>query len=129
MDNNKLTNLTESKSSRSYLVTYRKLDHKRFPTRWSFGMAVVGAFGGNAVDYFVVGKEEREEPCSYDYYAAIRLNRATRREFAKRFPKENVKIIVHYGVSGDMYEWGIPVCDKVRQAPLHWARTYKNIQI
>ena len=119
MDNNKLTYLTESKSSRSYLVTYSKLDHKRFLTRWSFGMTVVGAFGGNAVDYFVVGKEEHEEPCFYHYYAAIRLIRPTRREFAKRFPKENVKIIVHFGVSGDMYEWGIPVCYKVRQAPFH----------
>ena len=82
-------------------------------------MTVVGAFGGNAVDYFVVGKEEHEEPCFYHYYAAIRLIRPTRREFAKRFPKENVKIVVHFGLSGDMYEWGIPVCYKVRQAPFH----------
>ena len=78
MDNNKLTYLTEKRGSWSYLVTYSKLDHKIFPTRWSFGMAVVGAFGGNAVNYFEVGKEEHEEPGSYHYHAAIRLNHPTR---------------------------------------------------
>ena len=103
MDNNKLTYLTENKGSRSYLVTYSKLDHKIFPTRWSFGMAVAGAFGENVVDYFVVGKEEHEEPGSYHYHAAIQLNRPTRWKFAKIFLKENFKIIAHFGVSGDMY--------------------------
>ena len=103
MDNNKLAYLNENKGSRSYLVTYSKLDHKMFPTRWSFGMAVAGAFGGNTVDYFVVGKEEHEEPGFYHYHAAIRLNRPTRWKFAKTFLKENFKINVHFGVSGDMY--------------------------
>ena len=41
-------------------------------------MAVVGAFGGNAVNYFEVGKKEHEEPGSYHYHAAIRLNHPTR---------------------------------------------------
>ena len=98
MDNNKFTYLTESKGSRSYLATYSKLDHKIFPTPWSFGVAAVGAFGGNTVNYFVVGKEEHEEPGSY--HATIRLNRRTIWKFAKTFLKENFKIIVHFGVSG-----------------------------
>ena len=66
-------------------------------------MAIIGAFGGNAVDYFVVIKEEHEEPGSYHYHSAIQLNRPTRWKFAKTFLKENFKIIVHLGVSGDMY--------------------------
>ena len=66
-------------------------------------MAVAGAFGENVVDYFVVSKEEHEEPGFYHYYAAIRLNRPTRWKFAKTFLKENFKIIVHFGVSSDMY--------------------------
>ena len=66
-------------------------------------MAVAGTFGENVVDYFVVGKEEHEEPGSYHYHAAIRLNRPTRWKFAKTFLKENFKIIVHFGVSGDMH--------------------------
>ena len=103
MDNNKLTYLTENKGSQSYLVTYSKLHHKIFPTRWSLGMAVVGAFGGNAADYFVVGKEEHEEPGSYHYHAAIQLNRPMRWKFAETFLKENFKIIVHFGVSGNTY--------------------------
>ena len=66
-------------------------------------MAVVGVFGGNAVNYFVVGKKEHDEPGSYHYHAVIRLNSPTRWKFAKTFLKENFKIIVHFGVSGDMY--------------------------
>ena len=103
MDNNTLTYSTENKGSRYYLVTYSKLDHKIFPTQVLFGMAVVGAFEGNAVDYFVVGKEEHEEPGSYHYYGTILLNRPTRWEFSKTFLNKNFKIILHFGVSGDMY--------------------------
>ena len=33
-------------------------------------MAVVGAFGGNAVNYFEVGKEEHKEPGSYHYHCS-----------------------------------------------------------
>ena len=64
VSNLKLTYLTENRG-RSCLVTCSKLDHKIFHTQWSFGMAVVGAFGGNTVNYFVVGKEEHQQPGSY----------------------------------------------------------------
>ena len=46
-------------------------------------MAVVGAFGGKEVDYFVVGKEEHEEPGTYHYHGTIRLNCPTRSKFTK----------------------------------------------
>ena len=41
----------------TYLVTYSLLDCRKFPTRWSFGGAVVAFFGANNADYFVVAKE------------------------------------------------------------------------
>ena len=41
----------------TYLVICSLLDCRKFPTRWSFGGAVVAVFGASNVDYFVIAKE------------------------------------------------------------------------
>ena len=87
---------------RTYLVTYSQLDHRKFPTRHSFGAAVVEAFGANCVDYFVVSKEHHKEG-GYHYHCALRLNKAMRWKSSKNYLKENYGIIVNYSVSREMY--------------------------
>ena len=82
---------------RTYLVTYSQLDHRKFPTRWSFGAAVIQAFGANNVDYFVVGKEPHKEG-GYHYHVALRLNKAMRWNL-----NENYGVNVNFSVSSDMY--------------------------
>ena len=87
---------------RTYLVTYSQLDHRKFPTRFSFGTAVVASFGGNNVDYFVASKEDHETG-GYHYHCAVRLNKSMRWRSSKNYLKENYDINVNYSVSGDMY--------------------------
>ena len=70
--------LTENNQPhRTYLVTYSNADMNKFPTRQYFARAVVGAFGGNNVDYYVCGRELHQsgEP---HYHLAIRLHQSMR---------------------------------------------------
>jgi len=71
---------------RTYLVTYSQLDRHKFPTRFSFGIAVVASFGGNNVDYFVVSKEDHEAG-GYHYHCAVRLNKSMRWRSSKNYLK------------------------------------------
>jgi len=87
MDNQNIVNdLHDNSPRRTYLVTYSQLDHRKFPTRWSFGGAVVAAFGANNVDYFAATKEAHdEESGGYHYHVAIRLNKTMRWKAAKEY--------------------------------------------
>ena len=59
---------------RTYLVTYSQLDYRKFPTCWSFGGAVIAAFGAKNVDYFVAAKENHETSSTgYHYHLAFRI--------------------------------------------------------
>ena len=82
---------TEDNQHRTYLVTYSNADMNKFPTRQDFARAVVGAFGGNNVDYYVCGRELHQsgEP---HYHLAIRLHRSMRWGSTKR------KLIDEYGI-------------------------------
>ena len=120
MDNNKLTYLTENKGSQSYLVTYSKLDHKIFPTQCRL------------VCLFLVrlGQMQSIILYHYHYHAAIRLNRPRRWKFAKTFLKENFKIIVHFGVSDDMYAGAYRYATKSEKYPFtgHVLMKHPNLE-
>ena len=48
--------ITVNNQHRTYLVTYSYVDMNKFPTSRDFPR-VVGAFGGENVDYYVSGRE------------------------------------------------------------------------
>ena len=79
-----------------------QLDHRKFPTGWSFSSAVVEAFGATSVDYFVASKEPHESS-GYHYHVALRLNKSMRWHEAKKYLKEKHNITVNFSVSSDMY--------------------------
>ena len=72
-----LEELNSNNVLRTYLITYSKINHQIFPTRHSFGVAVVQAFGAKNVDYFAVSKEAHETG-GYHYHVAIKLNHGMR---------------------------------------------------
>ena len=92
-----VTELTANSPHRTYLLTYSQLDHRKFPTRWSFGGAVVEAFGANHVDYFVCAKEPHATE-GYHYHLAIRLNKPMRWSRAKEVLKEKYDLLDHRGI-------------------------------
>ena len=102
MSSDSIQVLQDNCPHRTYLITYSQLDHKKFPTRWSFGAAVVQAFGATNVDYFVASKEPHELS-GYHYHVAVRLNKAMRWNTAKKYLKDIYCITVNFSVSSDMY--------------------------
>lgn len=88
--------LTENNQPhRTYLVTYSNADMNKFPTRQYFARAVVGAFGGNNVDYYVCGRELHQsgEP---HYHLAIRLHQSMRWRSVKQKLNEEYGIVVNF---------------------------------
>ena len=98
-----ITDLTTNNPLRTYLVTYSNIDHKIFPTRWSFGGAVVEAFGGNKVDYFVAAREPHQESGKYHYHVAIRLAKPERWKSAKEYLQKKYNVVVNFSSSNGMY--------------------------
>lgn len=118
MDNiNNVNELHENSPHRTYLVTYSQLDPRKFPTRWSFGGAVVAAFGANNVDYFVAGKEAHQESAGYHYHVAIRLNKTLRWKSAKTYLKDNHDIIVNFANSSHLYAGAYRYATKTDKHP------------
>ena len=87
---------------RTYLITYSQLNHRIFPTRLSFAVAVVQAFGAENVDYYTVSKEPHVTT-GYHYHMAVRLSKPMRWKTAKDYIVANFGIIVHFSTSGHMY--------------------------
>ena len=103
-DEDKPIELTDNHPLRTYLVTYSQLDPHIFPTRTSFGAAVVQAFGANHVDYFAASKEPHEElNGGYHYHVAIKLNCSMRWHAARDYLKEEFGVDVNFATSGKMY--------------------------
>ena len=99
-----IVGLDRNNPLRSYLVTYSQLNHRIFPTRCSFGAAVVEAFGANNVDYFVASKEPHEMSSgTYHYHVAIRLTKTMRWNSAKQYLKEHYNVICNFASSSEMY--------------------------
>ena len=94
--------LIENKPHRTYLVTYSQIDPKIFPTRVSFGAAVVQAFGANHVDYYAVSKEPHQSG-GYHYHVAIRLNTGMRWHTVRDYLKNTFDVNAHFATSGSMY--------------------------
>ena len=94
--------LLENKPLRVYLVTYSQIDPKIFPTRLSFGAAVVQAFGANHVDYFVVSKEPHLHG-GYHYHVGIKLSTGMRWHSARKYLKDEFNVNVNFATSGKMY--------------------------
>ena len=96
--------LENNASHRTYLVTYSQLDYKKCPTRWSFGSAVVAAFGVNNVDYFVVTKENHEiSSTGHHHHVALHLIKRMCWKTAKKNIFENYGATVNFATSSDMY--------------------------
>ena len=102
MELNEPEDLTVNKPLRVYLVTYSQIDPKIFPTRVSFGAAVVQAFGANHVDYFVVSKEPHENG-GYHYHVGIKLTTGMRWHTARDYLEDEFKVKVHFATTGKMY--------------------------
>jgi len=83
---------------RTYLITYSQIDHHKFPTRHSFGSAVVASFGGNNVDYYVAAKESHQDG-GYHYHCAVRLNKAMRWRSSKTYQQYSVSNLILYSDS------------------------------
>ena len=112
MDDNIINNdvtvvqqLQENGTNRVYLVTYSQADEKKFPTRQSFGAAVVTAFGGRFVNYFCVGKEPHAAG-GFHYHMSILLNTSRRWGYAKKYLMDNFDVAVNFSSSPNngMYE-------------------------
>ena len=97
---------------RTYLITYSKIDHKIFPTRYSFGAAVVQAFGAKNVDYYAVSKEAHETG-GYHYHVAIKLNHGMRWHSARDYLKDNFDVNVYFATTGMMYAGAFRYATKV----------------
>ena len=91
--------LVANTGNRTYLVTYSQINHNIFPTRASFGFACVGAFGGNNVDYFAVGKEPHHQTGGYHYHVAIKLSKVMRWKSARDFLVETFNVDVNFAVA------------------------------
>ena len=88
---------------RTYLVTYSQINAARFPTRVSFGSAVVQAFGAQNVEYYAVGKEPHEQTNGYHYHVAIKLNKTMRWHAAREYLHETFGVNCNFATTGQMY--------------------------
>ena len=86
---------------RVFLLTYSKADLKKFPTRRSFGRAVVQAFGGNKVSWLAVAMETHPTTGGYHYHAAVRCSKVSRWLYAKNNLTEQHGIVVNFKESPD----------------------------
>ena len=97
-------NLTElvntHKRSRVYLLTYSQANLQLFPTRESFGRAVVQSFGGNRVSWLAVCIEKHRNG-GVHYHAAVRLSTAAGWTAAKKYLTEQYNVVVNFKESPD----------------------------
>lgn len=87
--------LSLNNQHRTYLVTYSDADLGKFPTREAYARAVVGAFGGNMVDYYVCGMEPHQSGAPH-YHLAIRLSRSARWFYAKKSIQEQYGVVLNF---------------------------------
>ena len=88
---------------RTFLVTYSQLDYRKFPTRLSFGGAVLAAFSANNVNYFVAAKENHETSSTgYHHHVAVCIIKPMRWKTAKSYIFENYGATVNFAASSDM---------------------------
>ena len=126
-----ITRLTQNNPLRSYLVTYSQLDHKIFSTRWSFGGAVVEAFGANNVDYFAASKEAHENPGEYHYHVSVRLCRPMRWMRVKDYLNEKYHVVVNFSTSSAMYIGAYRYATKEDKSPIikHVLKRHPNLEM
>ena len=93
---NSLPELKTNENQRVYLVTYSNAKETLFPTRKSFGQAVVRAFGGHIVNFFSVARELHADGTSFHYHVAICLKEARRWKRAKDHLLENHNVTVNF---------------------------------
>lgn len=101
-----LRDLAKNDPQRVYLVTYSKADYKQFPTRKSFAMKVVAAFGAHNVDYFGCAKEHHMQTGGQHYHMSLRLASSCRWLTAKNKLASDNGIVVNFKESpdGGMYK-------------------------
>ena len=91
-----LPELVVNENQRIYLVTYSNAKDTLFPTRESFGQAVVQAFGSNNVNFFSVARELHANGTSFHYHVAICLKQSRRWKKAKDYLFDNHHIVVNF---------------------------------
>ena len=95
-----LNDLVDNDPQRIYLVTYSNADTSKFPTRKSFGYAVVTAFGGNKVSYFSCAREHHASGNPH-YHLALKLSKSYRWLGVKKSLKAKHGITVNFKESPD----------------------------
>jgi hypothetical protein len=91
---------------RQSLVTYSKADLVKFPTRESFGNALVSCFnstGKVVVLYWACCLEEHEHTSGYHYHASVKLSGPKRWNPVKNSLIDNYGITVHFSSKHENY--------------------------
>ena len=106
MDDFQATTLSGNKMRRTYLVTYSQADRNKFPSRESFGEAVVTAFnsgsGKVAVQYWACCLESHKNEGEH-YHLCLKLSGPKRWVGVKRLLSETHSISVHFAEGHDNY--------------------------
>ena len=91
---------------RQYLITYSRTDLVKFPTRQSFGEAVVSCFhnsGKVTVDYWAYCLEERENTSGQYYRVCVKLSGPKRWNPLKNLLKERHNITISFTENHERY--------------------------
>lgn len=91
---------------RQYLVTYSQADLNKFPTRETFGNAVVSCFGAAGkigVEYWACCLEEHQETPGYHYHVCVKLSGPKRWNSVKNALMMKHGVVVHFSETHDNY--------------------------
>ena len=96
----------ENVQRRQYLVTYSQADLEKFPTRESFGNALVSCFnstGKIAVEYWACCLEPHKETSGHHYHVCVRLSGPKRWNPVKNALIEKHGVVVNFSESHENY--------------------------
>ena len=91
---------------KEYLITYSRTDLVKFPTRQSFGEAVVSCFhnsGKVTVDYWACCLEEHENTSGQHYHVGVKLSGPKRWNPVKNLLKERQNVTVNFSENHEHY--------------------------
>ena len=88
-------------AKRVFIVTYSQADMAIFPTRRSFGMACVAAFGGGHVVKYFTASKEAHKAGGWHYHVAMLLDQSMRWKSARNFLRETYGVTVNFSVASE----------------------------
>ena len=107
--------LLDNTPHRVYIVTYSQVNATIFPTRQSFGMACVRAFGGGHLVKYFCCAEEPHEHGGYHFHVSILLTESKRWLYVKKNIKDDYGVSVNFASSPEddpFYEGAYRYCIK-----------------